>query len=301
MRLYPRPKGLEPPPRPRLFIDVRHGLCNRLRAMASAASIAQRTGRELVVVWRPDAHCAARLSELFDYDGAVLEDEDADLCRRFAAQRITYMEIEPGAAFGAPLLVDENASDPPRGDLWVASAYTLESPHRRFDDEQRFLRALVPAAPVRALLEGVRRPNAVAAHIRMATGPGFDHLAHESPENWPEQRHRELIHWRAKSQASAFVTRIDALIDAGRAETLFVAADLPQTYDLFEQRYGDRVAMLRRDLYDRSARQLQYALADLILLTAADLLLASTWSSFSDMAQRLARPGRAFERSGYEF
>ena len=95
-----------------------------------------------------------------------------------------------------------------------------------------------------------------------------DHLHHESPENWPAHRHRELSHWRQKSDGPAFIARLDALVSEGRADSIFLAADLPETYDLFAGRYGDRVAMLRRDLYDRSVRQLQYALADLILLTA---------------------------------
>ncbi len=95
--------------------------------------------------------------------------------------------------------------------------------------------------------------------------------------------------------------RLDQLIAAGRAETIFLAADLPETYAQFAERYGDRLAWLPRDQFDRSARQLQYALADLLLLTAADLLLASTWSSFSEVAQRLARPGRPINHSGRDF
>lgn len=41
--------------RPRLFIDTQHGFGNRMRAIASAAAIAQASGRELVVVWQPGA------------------------------------------------------------------------------------------------------------------------------------------------------------------------------------------------------------------------------------------------------
>jgi len=91
------------------------------------------------------------------------------------------------------------------------------------------------------------------------------------------------------------------LIAQGQADHIFLAADLPETYAKFAERYGPRVSFIRRDVYDRSAQQLQYALADLIGLTQADLMLSSTWSSFSDMAQRLARYGRPAERSGHDF
>ncbi len=287
------------PPAPRLFIDVQHGLCNRLRAMASAAAIAQATGRELVVIWRPDAHCAARIGDLLDYDGMVIEDDIADLCRRFSGRVYNYMEIESGAVFDEPVVLEGPGA--PHGDVYIRSAYTLVSPHRRFEDEQRFLRDLVPSNAVRALVAQVPAPNPVAVHIRMGTGPRYDHLPHESPHNWPPERHEELLQWRGHSQPEAFERRLDQLIEAGQADRVFLAADTEEAYRRFANRYGTRVVSLSRSLYDRSPRQLQYALADLLLLTAADRLLASTWSSFSDMAQRLTRPGRPVEQSGVDF
>lgn len=291
------PVGRLSPRQARLFVDVQHGLCNRLRALVSAAVIARRTGRELVVIWLPDHHCDCRISDLLDYTGVVVEEPGlAVLCRQKARRVYNYMEVESGARFEEPVLAED-----PGGDIYVRSAYTLVSPHRSMEEEQEILRGLVPSAPVRRLVESVRRPNAVAVHVRMGTGPGFDHLSYEAPGNWPEARHRELIEWRQKSDARHFIARLDALIAEGRAETIFLAADLPQTYAAFIERYESRMAYLPRDLYDRSARQLQYALADLLLLTAAPLFLASTWSSFSDLAQRLARPGRPFERSGTDF
>jgi hypothetical protein len=154
---------------------------------------------------------------------------------------------------------------------------------------------------VQDLVNSVRHPSRVAAHVRMATGKAFDHLSYEGPGNWPEARHRELAQWRRTSSADRFIARLDALVGQGRAETIFLAADLPETYARFAARYGDRLRVLARDRFDRSAAQLHHALADLILLSAADLFLASTWSSFSDLAQWLARPGRAVEQSGEDF
>lgn len=286
--------------RPRLFIDVQHGLCNRLRAMASAASIAARTGRQLVVLWVPDHHCEARIGDILSYDGLVIEDRStADLILKRSVIVYNYIEIEPGARFQEPIL--DGSSNHEGQDVYIRSAYTLNSPYRNDMDEQAFLRGLRPSAPVLDLVRQLHHPFQVAAHIRMATGPAYDHLSFESPENWPEHRHHELVEWRRKSDVARFVARLDQLIADGKAETIFVAADLETTYDSLAERYGDRIFRLKRDRYDRSARQVQYALADLILLTAAPLFLASSWSSFSDVAQRLARPGRHTERSGYDF
>lgn len=283
--------------RPKLFIDAQHGLSNRLRAMASAAAIARETERLLVVIWRPDSHCQARLGDLIDYEGPVIEDETSNLFQDRAEVVFNYMEVEAGAAFDAPIDLASHSDQ----DVYIRSAYTLKSPHIRIEHEEAFLRSLYPVDAVRALVARVRHPNQVAAHIRMGTGPGFDHLPYENPNNWPNHRHQEIVEWRAKSHVERFIARLDQLSAVGRAETIFVAADLAETYDRLAARYGDRLVWLERDLYGREAEQIQYALADLLLLTQADLFLASTWSSFSDLAHRLAAPGHLIERSGIDF
>lgn len=278
-----------------LFIDTQHGLCNRLRAMASAGVIAKATGRQLVVVWRPDHHCQARLADLLEYPGPVIETDDADRFRARAARVYNYMEIEAGSDHGAAVLEDD-----PGGDVFIRSAYALTSRLTSMAQEQAFLRHLIPSQPVWDLVQSVPRPSDVAAHIRMATGPDFEHLSFEASANWPAARHRELTEWRSKSDVSRFVERLGQAFDQG-ARHAFVAADLAATYCALSDAFGPRIRFLPRDSYDRSPRQLQYALADLMLLTAAPLLLASHWSSFSDVAQRLSRPFHRVERSGIDF
>lgn len=285
--------------RPCLFIDVQHGLCNRLRAMASAASVAQTTGRDLVVIWRTDAHCEARIGDLLNYPGAVVETDVADDLRAGAGLVYNYMEIEPGSCFEAPILAGEDAGW--RGDVYVRSAYPLKGPHVDFAAEQAFLHRLRPSQPVLDLVAGQPRRFDVAAHIRMAGGAAYEHLPYESLDNWPEHRHRELAEWRRKSHRDHFVQRLDGLVAAGLADSIFLAADLPETYEVLADRYAGRLRFLRRDLFDRSPRQLQYALADLLLLSAGARFLGSPWSSFTDVAQRLSRPTRPFEISGRDF
>lgn len=279
------------------FIDVQHGLCNRLRALSSAAAIAQKSGRQLVVIWCPDHHCQCRLSDIIEYDGAVIEDEaTAELLRRRTRNFWTYMEIEENACFQKQIIGPEVV-----GDVYVRSAYTLKSPLNDYDLEQQFLRGLHPTDAVLDLVACVPHPNSVAMHVRMGTGQRFDHLSYEAPENWPASRHKELSDWRQKSHMKYFAQRLDQLVSQGQVDRVFLAADLPEVYCALIDRYGDRICTLQRDLFDRSARQIQYALADLLLLSAAPLFLASSWSSFSDLAQRLAAPNRRVEKSGVDF
>ena len=323
----PAPQGVPGLRRAQLFIDARHGLGNRLRAVASAAAIAAHTGRELVIIWEPDAHCAARFTDLFRYDGPVIETPFPRLFALAGGRLWNYMEIEPGAEKDAPVLADEapagslaqtaagtgaRASGPAasaafdraaagRGDVYVRSAYPLVSPHAAWPAQRAFLQGLRPVPEVAEMLASVAAPSRVSAHVRMASGPGYEHLPWESPAGWTPAGHAKLIAWRAKSHARHFMARLDALVAEGAADTIFLAADLPETYDAFRDRYGARLRCLPRAVHDRSVEQLRHALADMLLLGRAERFLGSTWSSFSDMACRLAPAPLRVEMSGRDF
>jgi GT2 family glycosyltransferase len=283
------------PSRARLFIDAQHGLGNRMRAIGSAAAIALRTDRELVIVWQPDHHCEARFSDLFDYTGAVIEQSFVSDAVAKGCEVFNYMPTERGAQKNAVIDTDLGR------DIYARAAFVLNSPHSAWNTENLFIQQLRPVEAIRALVDTVRNPNQVSAHIRMEAGAGLDHNSYDRPENWGEEDHRLIHEWRAKSHFEHFMTRIDALTRQGRAERIFVAADRPETYEEFKARYGDRVAFLRRTAYDRSAEQLRYAMADAILLSRAPLMLGSTWSSFSELAMRLAPGGIDVEMSGKDF
>ncbi len=278
----------------RLFVDPQHGLGNRLRAIGSAAAIADKTDRELVIVWQPDHHCEGTLSDLFDYDGAVIEETFVEDAANSGCSVFNYMEVEEGdkGALIDPMLT---------GDIYVRSAYVLNSPFSSWDVENRFLKDLSPVERVKELVQGVRTPNDVSAHVRMVGGTDYEHLAYEALDNWTEEGHAETDFWRRKSHFSHFIKRLDALIAEGKADRIFLAADKPETYDVFVRTFGDKVALLPRELYDRSAEQLQYALADALLLGTSPLLLGSSWSSFSELAMRLSPHKMTIEMSGKDF
>jgi len=295
----PAPAALPAPaiarPRVRLFIDTQHGLGNRLRAIGSASAIAQATGRELVVVWAPDIHCEGRLRDLFDYDGAVIEGSFTDRARAEGQTVLNYMEIEPESAKGAPLILDEGR------DAYVRSAYVIDHPASTWDSENTALRALRPGAHVRDLMAGVPDHRDIALHIRMEGTPGTDTNPYDRIENWTPEGHAAIHDWRGKSHYSRFMARLDTLLRDTPGARAFLAADLPDTYAAFAQTYGDRVAGLNRGLFDRSAEQLQYALADILLLARCRHLLGSNWSSFSEAAQRFSTEMKHRELAGVDF
>lgn len=276
----------------KFYIDAQHGLGNRLRAVASASAIAEATDRELVIVWQPDYHCDCCFADLFCYEGAVL---DTSFLNDLADCDIyNYMSIEGGDQ-AVSIRIDSTK------DIYARSAYVLKSPHSDWKRENRFIQSLQPVEAVLALVNSVRHPNDVSVHVRMEGGRNYQHLPYESSANWSEQEHDLIDNWRLKSHYAYFMKRIDTLILNGGAERIFVAADMLVTYNKFIQAYGERIAWLERSYYDRSVWQLQYALADAILLSRATLFLGSGWSSFSELAIRIARDELKVETRGIDF
>lgn len=281
--------------RTKFYIDAQHGLGNRLRAIGSAAAVAEATDRELVIIWQPDHHCDCRLHDLFDYKGAVEEESFSDVAESMGYDLYNYMTAENGAQKNSIIIPQENRS------IYVRSAFVLNSTHSYWESENRFIRSLSPVEKVRDLVASVRSDNDLAVHVRMAGGEKFEHLPYESANNWSAEDHLAIAKWREKSHFTNFFSRIDVLLQSGSVEQIFLAADLPQTYEEFLARYGERITFLSRDAYDRSSEQLCYALADAIHLSRPPRLLGSNWSSFSELAVRLATVDIKVEMSGVDF
>ena len=278
----------------RLYIDTQHGLGNRLRAYGSAAAIAKATDHELVVVWTPDHHCECRFSDLFDAPDVHVIESPSELPAA-GVRRYTYMELEPGAIKDQPIELSNDS------DTLVRSAYVLNHPSSNWERENAEIRALKPSRQVMQLVNSVDVRGCIGAHVRMEAGKGLDHNSYDSSANWSADSHAQIHFWRSKSHYSAFIRRIDALFAEQPTRRLFLATDLPENYDVFRRQYGERMCFLPRQVYDRSRLQIIYALADVILLSRCEMLLGSTWSSFSELAMRLSQKYKKCEESGKDF
>ena len=59
-----------------LLVETEYGLTNRLRAYGSAKLIADATARQLVVLWVPNAHCYAKMGDMFQIPKSVVVVDD---------------------------------------------------------------------------------------------------------------------------------------------------------------------------------------------------------------------------------
>ncbi|MEM1051352.1 MAG: tetratricopeptide repeat protein [Pseudomonadota bacterium] len=278
-----------------LYVDAQHGLGNRLRAIASGASIAKQTGRDLVVVWEADHHCDCSLLDLFDYRGELIPQSFFGEAESKGWTTLNYMEIEEGSTRGAPLILKDGTP------AYVRSAYVLDHPGSEWRQENHFLRSLKPVRNVLDLVHSIPERCDVGLHIRMEGAASTEIQSYDAPQNWPEHDHSTMQEWRAKSHFSNFMRRVDQMIETGDANTFFLAADLPETYTAFIEKYGDRIRHLERTYFDRSREQMRYALADAILLSRCDAMLGSSWSSFSEIALRLSTRFDHIQLCGKDF
>ena len=206
---------------PPLFVHVQHGLSNRLRALASAASVAAAVGMPLKVVWLSDHHCSARFSDLFrvrdelsqsSLQSASLNDSALISVAQLRSQDVwessaspaavnllsvdrfalyNYMEPEDGAIKGQPIDVKNGRQ---RRSLYVKSAYRLSHSAGMLDGNlNRALSSLVLSEPVVAMLssllyssvgEGIIVP-VEAGSLRVSTLHDMIgvHVRHQPPES----------------------------------------------------------------------------------------------------------------------
>ena len=279
----------------KLFIDAQHGLGNRLRAIASAAVLAGSVNRELVVVWEPDHHCNCNFKDLFQYNAPVVERSFLDAAYVQDMSVYNYMEVEPKSEKDQLIKLDTNK------DAYIRSAYVLNCTEASWEKENAFLKSLKPTEEVMNLVKSFDLSGHIGVHIRMEGGAGTVQKSYDAIENWTDEGHHQILYWREKSHYSKFLKRIELLISEKSNTKLFLAADLPETYNVFKSLYQERTDSLRREVYDRSKEQAIYALADMILLSKCNGLLGSSWSSFSEIAIRLSENYNFIEMSGEDF
>jgi hypothetical protein len=281
--------------RPKLFIDAQHGLGNRLRAVASAAAIAEATGRELVIVWENDCHCEARFADLFDNAFNIEQVRFFDDAASLGYNCVDLMNRSSGS------LRELNLETYGSSDLYVRSAFVL--PHKASDwhTENRFLWGLRPSSEVAGLLGSLRGDYEISAHVRMNTVSGHPVPAYDSANNWSADDHEEIDRWRRLSHWRNFVNFLQTTGGAYATENIFVAADCEEAYVMLGNEFGDRMRFIPRETHGRGADEVVLALADCYALSRARLFVGSNWSSFSELAMRFSRTFEDVRLSGKDF
>lgn len=284
-----------------LFVEPFHGLGNRLRAYASAAALAKKSGRSLVVVWVPDVHIGANFTDLFQVPSGVTVVHFPILF--YLMQNHDNLLVYDYNSKGGKdkILRDRSCSA-----IYVRSAYVLQSETKVVEaDIVEELKALMPVPSVTrratkgsAHLAGLK--NIIGVHIRMQTDiemdvPGISKLpayhAAGISSMGPVESYRSRCHY------SEFIPRFEEALVANRESVFLVATDSDEAVDALRTKYGRRVLTFQGEptncsgILARGRSCVQEALAQFLALSnLSTSLMLSDWSSASELIRRLGSP-----------
>ena len=267
-----------------LTVHVQHGLGNRLRALGAAMVLAKKSYRWLRVIWTPDMHVNATMDSLFDLPASNLFDvwEDFD-SRELEGENVdvyNYMDFKERYRY-----IDGWSMN----HIYVRSAYILNSSIVTEDLINEELRTLVVHPAVRELMSRVEIPaNAtlVGVHVRSA-GPR-DEMKGLSDQEYTETEFETMEFYRNHSTARYFVEKMKEAEKAGSGPVAFyVAADNSKEVEYLTRKFPN-IITLPNSCSGRTMRCMRTALAELFLLGSCSKIIGSFWSSFTEVAGRLA-------------
>jgi len=287
-----KPVSTKNEPFKKLYVHPQHGLANRLRAVASAWLLAEKSNRDLVVIWEKDMHCNASFGELFKTPLVVLDSlnsVDIENCVTY-----NYMDDEEGSE------KDKYIDHKDNKDIYVKSAYVLNHKYATWKAENIFLRKLVIVQDdIQSIIDQYDVKDRIGVHIRQGGGRGHDQSAWNKPENWSEKGQEEMYYWREQSKPAVFIKKMHVILEKDPEATFYLATDEPESYALMDEHFHDKLMYVTRDVFDRSTEQQKFALIDIMLLSKTKRMLGSNWSSFSEIANRIG--GMPYEKSGIDF
>ena len=282
-----------------LAIEPYHGTSNRLRAYASAAALAKKSSRKLVVVWNPDVHANYCWTDLFLETKDVLFTDSKILSALYTSRKgvdeYDYMDkLTKGKTVDA--LTDKH--------VYIRSAYILTSnPPLSDSDINVELQQLKPNPEVTKIISSFRRQMSgtqfIGVHIRMLSDqkkdiPGIHELPFDSAAGLGVQM--EAVAHRERCHVTNFLPHIASELKKMPDTSIFVASDSPVAKKEVSSKFPglkvisteDRLFRACDGLERRQMECSQIAVAEFFFLSSANSILTSDWSSASELIIRLS-------------
>lgn len=246
-----------------IIIQPLGGLCNRMRAIVGAASLAQKMGKGLTVLWTQDSTLNARFDELFEpipYKVVELKLNSW----QYKALFHWYKDVRR-----CMLLDDQWISKYARKKEYVGWSDKIEGKNLFLQTNLDILLdgdySVFMAKPsVVETMNSVRcDKNTIGLHIRRT-----DNL--------------KAIQY---SPTSLFFEKVKEELDTNPQVRFYLATDDPQEERAFVEKFGNCILIHRKHSLNRNNPvAIKDALVDLYNLSHCSKIFGSYWSSFSDTA-----------------
>ena len=293
-----------------------------MRALASAAVIADSIDYNLIIIWKKDEHCDAAFDELFE--GPNL----------FYTLHIDPLDCHPDYLYPAKECTDGYSSPCPpkhdkernkkrnskrhsdsleqfsclqeaepewmrritaRKDVYIETACVISHPKTNWRKESTWLQTRIQPVPIIQNQINIYANkfvvhNCIGVHIRM--GQQASQHSYENCNTWKKETRLALENNRRQSNYIYFMLEIEKIWRDNPKQVFFICADNDYIYTEFAKKYpGDhRIVYVPKDVYDRSLQQLYSAMIDVYLLSKTKYVLGSPWSSFTELVLRLGVP-----------
>jgi hypothetical protein len=246
---------------------IRHGLGNRVRVVLGSRSLAQLEHRTFFYTWHTGKEFGARFDELWQVNDSVIPRTTA----RLLALRYPFRDEK------LRWLDDSTRSERV---LQIRTPHALHLPAAAapWDDELRALRPVGEVSDrVNAFFDSTFSGAPYVGVMVRAHPRSHETTLRESPIGWYIERMREI---RADRPDIAF----------------FVSADTIEAQESITSAIPGSRALTGKGGYN-TRRALQSSVADLYLLAGSTHLLGPYFSSFPELAQKLAGPALRLETS----
>lgn len=294
------------------YINVRNGMGNKLRALASAHTLFEyllstpvynRFPWQMVIIWTPDHHCRAEMDDLFTLESIssthpnlisvtqnIPSDLPSDTLRLYDAPHVNNEQEQPTNTTIDDFL-NKIASSLVPVTIYLESACVLSFPCHNWVQDCQYLQTLQYSKKVHNLLakitdqllaDNLQLSDLIGLHIRI----GQDEQSFDDISGWSQTKQDQWNHWRKNSNYDRFVTAIESELTKG-CKGFYLASDTKWVYTKLCEQFPGKIYYLSRDLWDRSDEQVITGLVDVVALTRTKKLLGSNWSSFSELVKRL--------------
>jgi len=284
-----------------LVLHTQFGLSNRLRALASGMTFAKKYGYWLRVVWERDTHLQVCIEDVIDLQQSKLNDTWC-IFNGSELEIIQYATIDHMNPDNPEKRFQEIPTD---HKLYIKTGFRFMKSKERtqFSDteEQKSIDLIVPILQVQSIVNMVKFPKgceSVGMHIRqknpmMELGASVAKSYSSSSMNMLNKA------FLRQNKVSNFQSKIYEI--ARKQKTcFFIAIDDRNLLTKIDVPAPSTLEFIPRECDDRGPVCTIYAFADLLSLGLCEKIYGSTWSSFTEMAGRMARKEVILSRDWFD-
>ena len=250
-----------------IIIQPRAGLCNRLRAIASAITLAQASNNKVHVIWEMNRGCNSSFSDLYELPAEIYRltelnsgSEIAAINRRVPQIFSRYQNYYIYQDVIAQIINQQDwfKLTSQYRHLYISTWNCFFQPSSRLP-----FHVFIPRKHIREVIEANNFDNLIGVHVRRSDN-------------------KEAI---SHSPNEGFVEQLNAEIKADDKLKFFLATDEPSVEAELEKEFPGRIVTHKKSSLDRNdPKAIRDAVIDLLSLASCRKVIGSYYSSFSRTA-----------------